>query len=205
MRICPEALPFVLPPAVAGAVAGALGAWVVAAALLLTAALLAAFFRDPERTSNAPPNAVLAPADGRVVEVQRDADGTSRIAIFLSVFNVHVARAPADGDLHRCERITGSHAAAYRAEAADNARVAMDMHTPQGPMELALMAGAVARRIVMWVAAPARLRRGQRIAIIRFGSRAELRLPPGLEPRVRDGDRVRAGATVVAGPPETGP
>ncbi|MGD8328170.1 MAG: phosphatidylserine decarboxylase [Acidobacteriota bacterium] len=199
MHIRSEALPYALPGAVAAAVAAAAGRPWFACALTLLAVALGAFFRDPERSSDAPTGAVLSPADGRVVEVRSEGDGL-HLAIFLSVFNVHVTRAPLAGDLRVWERIAGGYAMAFRAAASHNARHRVVVETAHGSFELALIAGAVARRVVPFVAPPETLQRGQRIALIKFGSRAELHLPAGYSAVVSVGDRVRAGTTVVAAP-----
>jgi len=200
MRIASDALPFALPPAVLAAGALAWGAWIPGLVLALFAAAIAAFFRDPDRHSDAPADHVLSPADGKVLAVGHDAEGKLKVVIFLSLFNVHVARSPVAGRLVRAERIPGGYAAAYRDEAAQNARVDMMVESAQGPVQFALMAGLVARRVLPWVSAPAELSRGQRVAIIRFGSRAEIRLPGSFEPTIAEGAAVRAGATVIARP-----
>ncbi len=197
MSIRSEALPYVLPGAVAAAVAAAAGELFPALGLALLAAALGAFFRDPERHTDAPADAVLSPADGRVVEVH-SGDGGVMLAIFLSVFNVHVTRAPLAGTLRQWERISGGYAMAFRPRAAHNARHRVQIDTESGAADLSLIAGAVARRVVPFVAPPQELARGQRIALIKFGSRAELRLPAGYTAVVSVGDRVRAGQTVIA-------
>jgi phosphatidylserine decarboxylase len=140
---------------------------------------------------------VLSPADGRVVEVRADDHGV-QVAVFLSVFNVHVTRAPLAGRLLGWERVAGGYAMAFRNAASHNARHRVLLDTAGGRVELSLMAGAVARRIVPFVAPPQTLARGQRIALIKFGSRAELRLPVGYLAVVSVGDRVRAGSSVIA-------
>jgi phosphatidylserine decarboxylase len=200
MRIASDALPFALPPALLAVTALAWGLLLPGVLLAALAAAITAFFRDPERSSDAPSGHVLSPADGRVLAAGPEDDGRVRVTIFLSLFNVHVARSPVAGRLVRAERIDGGYAAAYRDEAAQNARVHMEVETPAGPVEFALMAGLVARRVLPWVSAPARLERGQRVAIIRFGSRSEVLLPRGFEAVVAEGDTVRAGVTVIARP-----
>jgi phosphatidylserine decarboxylase len=160
---------------VATALLAAVGQFWAALGLATVTASLGAFFRDPSRHSDSPADRVLSPADGRVVAVQSDAQGVD-IAIFLSVFNVHVTRAPMDGELTEWERIPGGYAMAFRDTATDNARHRVVIDTPRGKAELSLIAGAVARRVVPFVFVPSSLRRGQRIALIKFGSRAELRL-----------------------------
>ncbi len=197
MRIASDGLPFILPPALmaAGAVAAQLPSVALASALVTAA--IAAFFRDPDRLIVAVANAVLSPVDGRVIGVQSEAGGVS-IAVFLSLLNVHVARSPIGGELVRCEAKGGGYAAAFSRRARHNARVEMDIASGTGTVRLSLIAGLVARRVLPWVKAPADLRQGQRIAIIRFGSRAEIDLPTGFEATVRVGDTVRAGLSTVA-------
>lgn len=200
MRLSSDGLPFILPLAVAAVALFAVGADLAAVAVAILALLVTAFFRDPDRDSDAPVDHVLAPADGKVVVAERLADGRLRLAVFLSLFNVHVARSPVSGTLRASRRIAGPYKAAFHEDAARNARVQMDIETASGPVGLSLMAGLVARRVLPWVAAPADLRRGQRLAIIRFGSRAELLLPRRYELTVERGAGVRAGETVVARP-----
>jgi len=200
MHIRSEALAYTLPGAVAAAIAAAAGRPWLACTLALLAIALGAFFRDPERSAEAPPGAVLSPADGRVVEVRAGDDGL-HLAIFLSVFNVHVTRSPLAGELRVWERIAGGYAMAFRSAASHNARHRVVLETAHGAVELSLIAGAVARRVVPFVAPPERLRRGQRIALIKFGSRAELHLPADYSAVVSVGDRVRAGLTVIAALP----
>lgn len=199
MSIRSAALPYVLPAAVAAALLGAAGYLWFALAAAALAVSLGAFFRDPSRQSDSSPECVLSPADGRVVGAATDRGG-AEIAIFLSVFNVHVTRAPMDGELIEWERIGGGYAMAFRESATHNARHRVAFATPRGKVELSLIAGAVARRVVPFVFPPTSLRRGERIALIKFGSRAELRLPPGYVAVVSVGDRVRAGETIVAEP-----
>jgi phosphatidylserine decarboxylase len=202
MRICPESLPFILPPALAAAAAFAVDVPVFGAVLLGLVVVLAAFFRDPPRHTDAPDGHALAPADGRVVEVvPAEPPGRGpRIAIFLSLLDVHVARAPLDARIVRSRSVPGGYRAAFRPEATRNARTLLDMAVTSGQMHLALIAGLVARRVVPWVGAPMSVRRGQRIAVIRFGSRAEVDLPRGYRAGVEVGQRVRAGETVIAMP-----
>lgn len=203
MRICPDGLPFILPPTLGAVVALVVGQHWLALGAALIAVVVAAFFRDPDRVPDASADAIISPADGVVLAVRPTSSDGLFIAIFLSLLDVHVARAPVAGTLRRCRRRPGGYAAAQRDAASGNARVQMDLDTMAGPVELNLMAGLVARRVLPWVSAPMTLRRGQRIAIIRFGSRAEMTLPPGFVPAVAVGDRVRAGETVLASP-ETG-
>ncbi len=197
MSIRSDSLPFVLPLAVVTVLLATTGSYLAFVAGFVTLGV-AAFFRDPERISNAPDGVLLSPADGRVLAVQESDDGHTRITIFLSVFNVHVARSPAAGTLTRSAAKGGGFAAAFSDKADNNARVEMTIRTPAGPVDVTLFAGLVARRVLPWVSAPTELRRGQRIAIIRFGSRARVVLPAAYVASLREGDSVRAGVTPIA-------
>jgi phosphatidylserine decarboxylase len=197
MQIRSEALPYVLPPAVVAAAAAATGAPLVTLAAILLALAMGSFFRDPRRSVDAAPNAVLAPADGRILDVQSN-DRELEITIFLAIWNVHVTRSPVSGQLLTCERFSGGYEAAYKPSASNNARCAVSIDSPFGPIVVTMISGAVARRIHTWVGPGDRLERGQRIGLIRFGSRTEIVLPPGSEPRVSIGEHVRAGETIIA-------
>jgi len=197
MPIRSDSLPFLLPLAVVTVLLAATSSYLALAAGALTVCV-ALFFRDPERISNAPHGILVSPADGRVLSVKQCDDGSTRITIFLSVFNVHVARSPAAGTLTRSVPRGGGFAAAFSDKADQNARVEMNIRTSAGEVGVTLFAGLVARRVLPWVTAPSELRRGQRVAIIRFGSRARVVLPPAYVATLHEGDRVRAGATPIA-------
>jgi phosphatidylserine decarboxylase len=167
------------------------------AAALLPLLLLAFFlwfFRDPERVPPADPRALVSPADGKVVR----ADGR-RISIFLNLFDVHVCRSPVAAELESVEHVPGRFLAAYKDEASEhNERASFRLSERGRKLTMTLVAGLVARRIVVWVVPGRHLERGQRVGLIRFGSRVDLDLPEGAVPQVRVGQRVRAGVSVVA-------
>ncbi len=163
------------------------------------------FFRDPERT--APPGAdiVVSPADGRVMSVGPAAGegfmgGTAtRVTIFLSVFNVHVQRAPVAGRVGHYSYMPGRYLAAWREEASSsNERASLGIETGDGPVMVRQIAGLVARRIVTYPREGDGVAKGDRIGLIRFGSRVDLFLPPEWEMTVEPGDVVRGGETAVA-------
>jgi phosphatidylserine decarboxylase len=165
-----------------------------AAPVLGLGALVVAFFRDPDREPPADPALVVAPADGRVTAVEG-----ARISIFLSVFDVHVNRAPVAGRVAALDYRPGRFGNAMRARsAAQNEQNRITLETPSGAVLVTQIAGLLARRIVFWPRVGDRVERGQRIGMIKFGSRTDLVLPPGSEWLVRVGDHVRAGATPVA-------
>lgn len=163
------------------------------------------FFRDPERRPPDDPAAIVAPADGRVVEIEQDADLPTiggrgrRISIFLSVFDVHINRAPAPGTIRSSEHAPGAFLDARRPEAAGrNERRAWTFDSGRGAFGVVQIAGLIARRIVAWSGPGDRVVTGERIGMIRFGSRTDLLLPSSAEVVVRVGDRVRGGETVMA-------
>jgi phosphatidylserine decarboxylase len=187
---------------------GAACAWAgwggLAALGLAAGAFVAFFFRNPGRALPADPRAVVAPADGRVIEVGEiegeDGGKRLRIGVFLSVFDVHVNRAPVAGRVISIERGGSRFLAAFdrRAER-ENVRCAVTLETASGArVAVVQIAGLVARRIVCQPEVGEWLARGVRYGLIRFGSRTDVWLPPEAEPCVAAGDRVRGGASVIA-------
>jgi phosphatidylserine decarboxylase len=151
------------------------------------------FFRDPDRS---PPDArVVAPADGRVSVVREEGDRV-RVGVFMNVTDVHVNRAPADGEVVDVTHRPGANKPAFSKDSDRNERVDIDC----GDYELSLIAGWFARRIHPYVAEGDSLRRGERVGHIDFGSRADVLLPAELgveNVAVEEGDTVRAGETVL--------
>jgi phosphatidylserine decarboxylase len=163
---------------------------------LLTAAFSAAataFFRDPEREPAE--GAVLAPADGVVKLVERRPDGRVRIGTYMSLRDVHVNRAPTDAGVRALEHRPGGYRPAFRKDSERNERLAWTLDSPLGELELVQIAGVLARRIVPYRRPGERVSRGERIGLIRFGSRVDIVLPAGIEPAISVRDRVRAGRT----------
>ncbi|MBO0868522.1 MAG: phosphatidylserine decarboxylase, partial [Micromonosporaceae bacterium] len=177
-------------------------AWLLPA---LAAAPVAAFFRDPERAAPADESAVVAASDGTVLSVQRLTDARFgagewlRVAVFLSVLDVHVNRAPVAGRVveHRVEE--GGYAPAMRPAAEHNVAAYTVLETEHGRVVVAQRTGLVARRIVHRAPVGSVLARGERFGLIRFGSRTDVYLPAGAaQPAVAPGDRVLGGHTVIA-------
>lgn len=186
----------VSPGVITAALAGTLGTlW---AALLL-------FFRDPERRIPADPDAVLAPADGRVMEVatvtEPDYIGgpATKIGIFMSLLDVHVNRSPLDATIEWTRHVAGSNLPAFRNEASlRNEHNLIGMVHKGRKVLVKQIAGVMARRIVCSVEPGEAVTAGQRLGMIKFGSRVELFLPPESLLNVRVGDQVRGGVTVIA-------
>ena len=158
--------------------------------------LTAAFFRDPERSRAG--RDLLAPADGRVTAVDCRADGRWRIATYMSLRDVHVNRAPVSGVVRSIEHHPGGHLPAFDKDSERNERMRWTLDTPLGELEIVQIAGALARRIVPYRSPGDRLDRGERIGLIRFGSRVDVILPPGVTPAVARGERLRAGESRLA-------
>jgi phosphatidylserine decarboxylase len=174
--------------------------WAWSAAFAILALLITGFFRDPERTPPQDPDAVLAPADGRVVSVEVQASEGGAIRIFLSPLDVHINRSPVSGRVVQSEYRKGRFMAAYRTESSDaNEQNALDIRTASGEnFKVVQIAGVLARRIVTWCRVGDELRAGERFGLIQFGSRTDLHLPSGYAPCVRLGEKVRGGESVVA-------
>ncbi|MCS7049410.1 MAG: phosphatidylserine decarboxylase [Verrucomicrobiae bacterium] len=158
------------------------------------------FFRDPERTPPQDPLALVAPADGRVTDIQAGTDGTQTLGIFLSVFDVHVQRAPLDGVIADVRYEPGKFHDARDARAStENEKRTIVLESADGyRLVVRQIAGLIARRIVGWKEAGNLVQRGERIGMIRFGSRVELTLPVGTEITARVGQHVKGGETIVA-------
>jgi phosphatidylserine decarboxylase len=179
-------------------------AWFDAAAVffLLLGLFVLYFFRDPERRIPAEPDAVVSPADGRVVVVTpEELEGRPgrRISIFLSVFDVHVNRAPVSGTIASLDYRRGSfHGAMFDRASAENEQNVIRMTTPRGDMVFKQIAGLIARRILFWKARGESVGIGDRVGMIRFGSRVDVWLPASAEITVRPGDTVRGGSSILA-------
>ncbi len=160
------------------------------------------FFRDPDRRIPTEPDAVVSPADGHVVVVapeELEGRAGQRISIFLSVFDVHVNRAPVSGTIATLEYRRGSfHGALFERASAENEQNVIRMSTPRGDMVFKQIAGLLARRIVFWKERGADVSIGDRVGMIRFGSRVDVWLPACAEIVVRPGDRVRGGSSLLA-------
>jgi len=176
------------------------------------ALLVINFFRDPDRNIPLDSRSVIAPADGKIIDITTLSEQSylrgdvTRVSIFMSVFDVHVNRAPLEGFIDFVEYRKGGFAAAYREDASSgNEQLLLGFRNVfsngGGEQELKIMiklvAGYLARRILLWKNLRDPVRQGERISMIKFGSRVEVYLPAEWEVVVEKGQRVRAGETVV--------
>jgi len=197
-------------PFIAGTVALAVVVWAFAGfawsiPLWIIAAFVVQFFRDPPREVPSQANAVLSPADGRIVKVEKVRDpmtdrDTLLISVFMNVFNVHSNRAPVDGTVERIQYSAGKFVNADLDKASsENERNAMVVRLGSGErISVVQVAGLIARRILCYAKEGQRLTRGERYGFIRFGSRVDVYLPLAARPKVAVGDVVHATTTVLA-------
>jgi phosphatidylserine decarboxylase len=165
--------------------------YLVGSLFILLSVFFMIFFRDPVRTIGM---GVVSPADGKVVDVNR---GLNRVSIFMGVLNVHVNRAPLAGVVTGMKHFPGSHVPAFNKESERNERVETRMSTEFGEVRIIQIAGIVARRIVPYVRPRIRLRKGQRIGLIRLGSRVDIYLPKKVRITTEIGHKVYAGVSRI--------
>lgn len=197
-----DGLNFAIPPIVLGLLALVMGWKSVGAILVFVGAFVLYFFRDPDRAIPSDPAVVVSPADGRVVEIVEerfDDKPGRRISIFLSVWDVHVNRAPVEGRIRQIEYRPGNFYAALRARASeDNEQNVIRLSTPKGEMAFKQIAGWIARRVLCWKAEGDQVARGERVGMIRFGSRVDVWLPPEAQIVVERGQHLAGGSSVLA-------
>ena len=205
MRIAPEGWPFII---LAWALVAILAAvhWIIPAVILVPVAIwVVAFFRDPIRDRVRGAELILAPADGKIVSIitmdePAFLNGPStRVAIFMNVLSVHVNRYPADGTIEYRHYGPGTflHAASDKAST-DNEQSTVGLATSKGRILVRQIAGSIARRIVTDHQTGRTVKQGERLGLIRFGSRVDLFLPPNADVAVKVGDLTTAGDMVMA-------
>ena len=207
--IAGEGAPFIALPLLGTLAAAAFSVWWAAALLALLTVFLIQFFRDPDRRSSAPAGCVLSPADGTILTVgdapagEAPAELARKVVVFMSVFNCHVNRSPIAGTISRYAYTPGKKLAAFSPKASlENEQNMIDMAGEGRRIVFKQIAGALARRIVFRKKPGDHCARGERVGMIRFGSRVDIFLPAEAEVAVGPGDKVKAGLTVVARFPE---
>ncbi len=205
MRIAPEGRPFIALAWLVVLAFALAGWWVAALILLPIAAWVVAFFRDPVRQGPRGEAFVIAPADGRIVSIIPIDEPTvvggaaTRVSIFMNVFDVHVNRYPVTGEvIHRAYRAGRFFNAAVEKAALENEQSDIGLRTARGTLLVRQIAGLVARRIVTDHQVGFAAVQGERLGLIRFGSRVDVFLPAGTPVKVALGDITRAGQTVLA-------
>jgi phosphatidylserine decarboxylase len=204
LKFAPEGYPFIsLTAAATIAVFIFGGAWAAALPVVLTL-FVAFFFRDPERRVPDGDNIFVSPADGRILQVQTVTEEkflkstAIEISIFMSPLNVHVNRAPCAGVVESVAYTPGAFISAFKPEASiRNENIAMLLKGSSGSILVRQVAGAVARRVVCRARQGDNLKKGERYGIIKFSSRLDVYLPENTEIKVKTGDSVKAGETII--------
>jgi phosphatidylserine decarboxylase len=193
---------FAAPPILLGIVFVVLHWNWIGGVLIFLGLFVMFFFRDPERTPPQDPDTIVSPADGRVMEIVEESFNGKpgrRISVFLSIFDVHVHRSPVAGRITAIEYRTGKFYAAMRGRAsAENEQNSFYVQSDRGEVVFTQIAGWVARRIVCWKSVGDSVVRGERVGMIRFGSRMDIWLPEGVEIVIRPGQHVAGGSSVLA-------
>jgi len=197
-----EGYKFGLPPLVLGGVLLAIH-WSWAAAILIFLGLFVFyFFRDPERAIPASADNIVSPADGRVVEIVEEPLDSAlgrRISIFLAVWNVHIQRAPVAGSIADLVYRPGKFYGAFRGKASQlNEQNVIYIDSPQGRVVFKQIAGAIARRVLCWKSKGETVALGERVGMIRFGSRVDVWLPAATHLIVTLGQNVKGGESILA-------
>jgi phosphatidylserine decarboxylase len=201
--VAKEGYPFILTFAFITLLTAILGMKVLTGLLLIISIFVLCFFRDPERLGPERPDAIVSPADGKVIVVERISDcefisgEVHKISIFMNVFNVHVNRIPFSGMVDRILYKPGKfYSADSKQGGLENEYCANIISTTSGKkLAFVQIAGLIARRIICWLEVGDKVMRGTRFGLIRFGSRVDLYLPITTEITVKIGEKVRAGET----------
>jgi phosphatidylserine decarboxylase len=165
---------------------------------LCLGAFTAYFFRDPERKIPLEPELIVSPADGKVVSISQHPDGTTRVSIFLSVFDVHINRAPIEGRVESVTYIPGRFRVAFDEKASlENEQNILVIGNASSSVRFSQIAGILARRIVCWKKTGDTVAKGERVGLIKFGSRVDVFLPGNSLVMVELGDRVRGGSSII--------
>jgi phosphatidylserine decarboxylase len=198
-----EGLPFLIFFLLPAALFLLIGFWIAALVCALLAAFMVFFFRDPERDSPSEDTVVVSPADGRVVMVTPAVPGSmdspsTQVSIFLSPLDVHINRAPISGEVTEVVYKRGAYHIASRAIASvENQQNVVTLRGKCATIVFRQIAGVLARRLVLRVKPGDRVRLGQRIGLMKFGSRMDVLVPAGVDVLVRPGQRVTGGVTVI--------
>ena len=206
MPVAREGLPFILTGVVISLILASFGFFIAAILMGIISLFIIYFFRDPERKNDASTDALLAPADGKIVNIRHISNSNNplnepaiKVSIFMSIFNVHVNRIPADGRVSEIVYSPGKFLSANLDKASDqNENNKITLETIKGQrIVFVQIAGLIARRIVCWIKKQDSVTGGQRFGIIRFGSRLDLYMPINSRIIIHPKDKVSAGETII--------
>ena len=205
MKIAKEGLLFIIPFSILALLFLILEFWIFFVILSLITFCLCFFFRDPKRKIPKKNNAILSPADGKIVKIQTLESHqslpspTTIISIFLSLLDVHITRAPLSGLVEKIEFHSGKYFSAYKEEASlKNKSNSIYMKSDGRNILIRQIVGYAARRLKCYVSRNEKIEKGQKIGLMYFGSRVEVFLPPGIQLKIRLNQKVIAGETEIA-------
>ncbi|MDD5022185.1 MAG: phosphatidylserine decarboxylase family protein [Endomicrobiaceae bacterium] len=195
--IVKEGYPFILIPLCIGALLMGIGIFWMGILFILTSIFCAYFFRDPARIIPDGEKSVIAPADGKVIEISKE-NGGSQIKIFMSVLNVHVQRAPVSGVISAVEYKPGKFLHAMSPNACvENEQNIITIAVDGENFKVKQIAGVLARRIVCWVKLGDKVQKGDKIGMIRFGSQVDIFVPESVKIMVKPGQKTIGGKTLI--------
>lgn len=193
-----DAYRFILPLLILGGLSSFLHVPVITILLVALAAFVAFFFRNPERHIPDGKNLIVSPADGKVVKISQREDGEQTVCIFLNVFNVHVTRSPINGAVKGFEYKRGKFKVAFDDEASKvNEQNIVTIANEDIQIIVKQVAGLIARRVICWKKIGDILQRGELFGLIRFGSRVDIILPKRAKIRVKVGEHVQGGSSII--------
>ncbi len=176
----------------------------IAIAFVFLSLFFAYFFRDPKRNIPQDPKILVAPADGKIIMIRQGKESLcpqshTEISIFMSPFDVHVNRAPFDGEVREIIHTPGKFLSAFKEKAyRENENIKIILNTQEGEIIIRQVAGFIARRAVCWVKEGESLKKGQSFGMIKFSSRVDICIPSSFKIMVKEGDKVKAGQTALA-------
>jgi phosphatidylserine decarboxylase len=193
-----EAYPFLIPLALIAAFCFGFGSKSMGCFFLVLVLFVAFFFRDPQRSVPVEAEAIVSPADGKVVRISSEAGGITQISIFLSIFDVHINRSPVEGTVESIRYLPGKFRVAFDERASvENEQNVWIIQYGLHQVKLSQIAGILARRIVSWKLQGERVEKGERIGLIKFGSRVDIFLPGDASVAVSLGDKVKGGSSII--------
>ncbi len=197
-----DAYRFVVPLVLLCALFAAVDQYLAAFASSLVVGFICYFFRNPQRAIPSRAGVIVSPADGKVIQIRKltnpeGAPGGHSIAIFLNILDVHVNRSPIEGRIEKTEYQRGRFLAAYKKDAAHNEQNILWIRGETMAVTVRQIAGFVARRVVCWKKSGESLERGEKIGLIRFGSRVEVEMPEQVRLLIQVGDRVQGGSSII--------
>jgi phosphatidylserine decarboxylase len=191
LRLAKDSTAWISVPIFITALLAAVGNWYASTVALVGSLFIIFFHRDPDRAPDG--DGMLSPADGRVLPAERN-----KVAVFMGPWDVHVNRAPLDGLVKGVQHLKGGHAPAFLGAASRNDQSRIFLETRYGEIEIRQISGSLVRDIICYVQPGDRVSRGERIGMVRFGSRVEVTIPEDFEICVENGGKVHAGESIIA-------